>query len=242
MQRILDHASSPGPRRRARSARRLAPPSAPARQRSPSCSCATRAGHRPGRRRATTVLAAARRAATRRPVARGRRHRRRRRRRRRAASSCTSPTINVLVATADGAAVRAAPTRAERRSCRRCSTTPRWRCAIRAIRRRSRSRRRRSPASASTLDATGLHRDPDAEDRRLRDRERRERLRARLLRPARVPRPEPAVLQADRWSACSSASTRPARCSAPSRTTPRATSPSTCRSTPSSGSSTTTAT
>ena len=42
-----------------------------------------------------------------------------------------------------------------------------------------------------------LHRDLDAEDRRFGYRERRERLRARLLRPAGVPRPEPAVLQAD---------------------------------------------
>ena len=41
-----------------------------------------------------------------------------------------------------------------------------------------------------------LHRDPDAEDRRHRDRERRERVRARLLRPPRLPRAEPAVLQA----------------------------------------------
>ncbi len=41
-----------------------------------------------------------------------------------------------------------------------------------------------------------LHRDPDPEVRRVRDRERRQRVRGRLLRPAGVPRPEPAVLQA----------------------------------------------
>ena len=42
-----------------------------------------------------------------------------------------------------------------------------------------------------------LHRDPDAEDRRDRDRGRREPLPRRLLRAGRVPRAEPAVLQAD---------------------------------------------
>ena len=41
-----------------------------------------------------------------------------------------------------------------------------------------------------------LHRDPDAQVRRLCDRVRRERLPGRLLRPAGVPRAEPAVLQA----------------------------------------------
>ncbi len=41
-----------------------------------------------------------------------------------------------------------------------------------------------------------LHRDPDAQVRRVGDRVRRERLRGRLLRPAGVPRAEPAVLQA----------------------------------------------
>ena len=49
----------------------------------------------------------------------------------------------------------------------------------------------------STLDDCGLHRDPDPEDRGLGDRVRRQRVRARLLRPTGVPRPEPAVLQAD---------------------------------------------
>ena len=44
------------------------------------------------------------------------------------------------------------------------------------------------------------------------------------------------------WSACSSASTRPARCSVPNHTTPRAISRNTCRSTPSWASFTTTGT
>ena len=48
----------------------------------------------------------------------------------------------------------------------------------------------------TTLDAAGLHRDPDAQVRGVRDRVRRQRLPGRLLRPAGVPRAEPAVLQA----------------------------------------------
>ena len=43
----------------------------------------------------------------------------------------------------------------------------------------------------------GLHRGPLPQARRVGDRERRQRLRGRLLRPAGVPRPEPAVLQAE---------------------------------------------
>src|SRR6266571_1159419 len=54
--------------------------------------------------------------------------------------------------------------------------------------------------------------------------------------------PSPRSSTSRRWSACSSASTRPARCSGPNRTTRPGTWPSTPRSTPSSVSSATTAT
>ena len=54
--------------------------------------------------------------------------------------------------------------------------------------------------------------------------------------------PSPRSSTSRRWSACSSASTRPAPSSAPNRTTPPGTWPSTSRSTPSSASSATTAT
>ena len=88
-----------------------------------------------------------------------------------------------------------------------------------------------------------LHRGAHAEDRRRRPPSRGANVFAhRLLRPARVPGPVAAVLQADAWSASSSGSTRSGRCSGPSRTTPCATWPSTPRWTSSSASSTTTAT
>ena len=105
------------------------------------------------------------------------------------------------------------------------------------VRERFRLAARAVAAFRSTLDAARLHRDPDAEDRRDRDRGRRQPLPRRLLRTGRVPRAEPAVLQADAGRACSSASTRSGRCSEPSRTRRDGISPSTCRSTPSSASS-----
>ena len=55
----------------------------------------------------------------------------------------------------------------------------------------------RSPAFRRSARRARLHGDPDAEDRRGRDRGRRERLPRRLLRARRLPRAEPAVLQAD---------------------------------------------
>ena len=81
-------------------------------------------------------------------------------------------------------------------ACRPCSTTPRSPGGTRAGGPRGSSRRPACAASATTLDAARLHRGAHPQARRLGHRERRERLRGRLLRPAGVPRPEPAVLQA----------------------------------------------
>ena len=87
-----------------------------------------------------------------------------------------------------------------------------------------------------------LHRDLDAEDRRLGYRERRERLPRSTTSAGRRTWRRARSSTSRRWWASSSASTRPGRSGAPSRTRRGATSPSTPRSTPSSASSATTST
>ena len=127
-------------------------------------------------------------------------------------------------------------------ACRRCSTTRRSPGGIRPSAAQvgaGRGQPARLPRAPSTPRASPRSR-PQA--RRVGDRARRERLPRRLLRPAGVPRAEPAVLQADAGRRLRAGLRGRARCSAPSRTTPCGTSPSTSRSTSSSGSSTTTAT
>ncbi len=57
--------------------------------------------------------------------------------------------------------------------------------------------RRRHGRLSGHAERARLHRDPDAQDRRLSHRERQQRLPARLLRPAGLPGAEPPVLQAD---------------------------------------------
>ena len=64
----------------------------------------------------------------------------------RPASSSTEPTVRVLSA-GRAAAVRPVPADADRDACRRCSTTPRWRCGIRCARPRSGSAPRRCAGS-----------------------------------------------------------------------------------------------
>ena len=168
---------------------------------------------------------------------RGDRHRHRERRRPPAASRSTDPVDPAADRAGRDAAGRALATHARRRRCRRCSTTrrspggtrrsgrcgrsPRRRCAASARRWTGwgspRSRRRRSSASATESGANVFAVDY-------------------FGRPAYLAQIA-AVLQADRWSGCSSGSTRSGRCSGPSRTTPCGTSPSTSRSTSSSASS-----
>ena len=86
--------------------------------------------------------------------------------------------------------------RSSTRSSRRCSITPRCRCGT-----RRRALAQIAAASVSgfraALDDARLHRDLHAQGRRLGHRERRQRVPDRLVRPTGLPRPEPAVLQAD---------------------------------------------